>query len=384
MYQIKLNEILAGYSLSTSQGGELVSVQYRGFVLQSEGREFIRKAEGVVNRILSKLPVSISPNDVKTLVVIINKNLEADVYINECDVIAEAVISKSVNKGDPVTKNDLYHIHSVNLSDIKFPSDCSYIILLTNGWDRVFYYDFGPTIGSDEKKLIDYDVNRFLGLGLSASLFFEMFDLSSKEWEKIINTGWFPFSYLTYEQQENLINHIKYDWDMSSIIDGINDTFIGGKDEWLEALNANEAIRKHLNLVSKALTHHMNGDYESAIHLLYPRLEALLREDFISKNPGMQGRKQQILANHIGTNISGYSHHLSRYFPEKFSEFILKSYFKDFDPDVESDFVSRNSLSHGSVGDSALTLSSSIVGFLILDQIHRYTHFSNNVKIERR
>ncbi|MCA3991401.1 hypothetical protein [Vibrio vulnificus] len=384
MYQIKLNEILAGYSLSTSQGGELVSVQYRGFVLQSEGREFIRKAEGVVNRILGKLPVSISPNDVKTLVVIINKNLEADVYINECDVIADAVISKSVNKGDPVTKNDLYHIHSVNLSDIKFPSDCSYIILLTNGWDRVFYYDFGPTIGSDEKKLIDYDVNRFLGLGLSASLFFEMFDLSSKEWEKIINTGWFPFSYLTYEQQENLINHIKYDWDMRSIIEGINDTFIGGKDEWLEALNANEAIRKHLNLVSKALTHHMNGDYESAIHLLYPRLEALLREDFISKNPGMQGRKQQILANHIGTNVSGYSHHLSRYFPEKFSEYILESYFKDFDPDVESDFVSRNSLSHGSVGDSALTLSSSIVGFLILDQIHRYTHFSNNVKIERR
>lgn len=57
---------------------------------------------------------------------------------------------------------------------------------------------------------------------------------------------------------------------------------------------------------------------------------------------------------------------------------------KTFNPDVESDFVSRNSLSHGSVGDSALTLSSSIVGFLILDQIHRYTHFSNNVKIERR
>ena len=97
----------------------------------------------------------------------------------------------------------------------------------------------------------------------------------------------------------------------------------------------------------------------------------------------MQGRKQQTLANHIGTNITGRSHRLSRYFPEKFSEYILNSYFKDFDPDVDSDFVSRNSLSHGSVGESALTLSSSIVGFLILDQIHRYTHFSNNVTLDR-
>jgi hypothetical protein len=383
MYQIKLDEILAGYSLSTSQGGELVSVQYRGCVLQSEGREFIRKAEGVLNGILSKLPVSITPNDVKTLVVIIDRDLSADVYINECGVIMNAVANKSVNKGDPVTKNDLYHIHSVSLSDISFPSDCSYIVLLTNGWDRVFYYDFGPTIGSDDRKLIDYDVKRFLGLGLSASLFFEMFDLSSNEWDKIINTGWFPFSYLTYEQQKSLINHIKYDWDMRAIVEGINDTFIDGKDEWLADLNANEALRKHLNLVSKALTHHINGDYDSAIHMLYPRLEALLREDFISKNPGMQGRKQQALASHIGTNITGRSHQLSRYFPEKFSEYILKSYFKDFDPDVDSNFVSRNSLSHGSVGDSALTLSSSIVGFLILDQIHRYTHFSNNVTLER-
>lgn len=383
MYQIQLDEILAGYSLSTSQGGELVSVQYRGFVLQSEGREFIRKAEGVVNNILSKLPESISPHEVNTLVVIIRQNLEADVYINECDVMASAVVSKSVNKGDPVTKNDLYHIHSVNLSNVNFPNDCSYVVLLANGWDRVFYYDFGPTMGSDDRKLIDYDVNRFLGLGLSASLFFEMFDLSSEEWEKIINTGWFPFSYLTYEQQEKLINHIKYNWDMSAIIEGINKTFIDGKDEWLAALRANEAISKHLHLVNKALTHHVNGDYDSAIHMLYPRLEALLREDFISKNPGMQGRKQMVLANHIGTNITDHSHQLSRYFPENFSEYILKSYFKDFEPDVESDFVSRNSLSHGSVGESALTLSSSIVGFLILDQIHRYTHFSKNVMLDR-
>ncbi|HDZ9241790.1 TPA: hypothetical protein RUZ16_003471, partial [Vibrio cholerae] len=100
MYQIQLDEILAGYSLSTSQGGELVSVQYRGYVLQSQGREFIRKAEGVVSKVLSKLPVPTSPQDVKTLVVIIKQNLEADVYINECDVLASAVASKSVNKGD--------------------------------------------------------------------------------------------------------------------------------------------------------------------------------------------------------------------------------------------------------------------------------------------
>ncbi|MGU3192385.1 hypothetical protein ACVYF0_18190 [Vibrio cholerae] len=383
MYQIQLDEILAGYSLSTSQGGELVSVQYRGYVLQSQGREFIRKAEGVVSKVLSKLPVPTSPQDVKTLVVIIKQNLEADVYINECDVLASAVASKSVNKGDLIYKNDLYHIHSVDLSGVNFSNDCSYIVLLSQGWDRVFYYDFGPTIDSEDRKLIDYDVHRFLGLGLSASLFFEMFDLMPEEWEKIINTGWFPFSFLTYQQQKNLINHIKYDWDMTAIIAEINKVFIEGKDEWLTGLQANEAICKHLSLIEKSLIHHTNGDYESSIHMLYPRLEALLREDFISKNPSMQGRKQQLLASHIGTNITSHSHELSRYFPEKFSEYILKSYFKDFDPNVESDFVSRNTLSHGSVGASALSLSSSIVGFLILDQIHRYTHFSKNVIFSR-
>ena len=109
----------------------------------------------------------------------------------------------------------------------------------------------------------------------------------------------------------------------------------------------------------------------------------MLREDFISKNPGKQGRRQEVLANHISTNVTGCSHQLSRFFPENFSEYVLKYYFRDFDPEVESDFVSRNSLSHGSVGESALTLSSSIIGFLILDQIHRYTSFSKNVVLDR-
>ncbi|MEH6532952.1 MAG: hypothetical protein V7735_16650 [Photobacterium frigidiphilum] len=383
MYQIKLDEVLAGYSMSTSQGNEIVSIQYRGYVLQSEGREFIRKVDGVVNKILNKLPVTISPTDVKTLVAIIKPNLETEVYVNECEVLAQAVVSKSINKGDPVTKQDLYHIHSVQLSEISFPNDCSYIVLLTNGWDRVFFYDFGPTLGGKEQRPIDYDVDRLLGLGLSASIFFEMFDLSLKEWGKIINTGWFPFSYLSYEQQDKLINHIKYDWDKTPIIEDINKSFIADKDQWLNTLQSNEVLNKHFQLISKALNYHVNGDYDVSIHMLYPRLEALLREDFISKNPGKQGRRQEVLASHISTNVTGYSHQLSRFFPENFSEYVLKYYFRDFDPEVESDFVSRNSLSHGSVGESALTLSSSIIGFLILDQIHRYTSFSKNIVLER-
>ena len=131
MYRIQLDEILAGYSLSAAQEGEMLSVQCRGFVLQSNGREFIRKAEGVVSKVLNKLPNPVNPQDVKTLVVLIKQNLEADVYLNECELLASAVVNKSVNKGDPITKSDLYHIHSVELSGVQFPNDCSYIVLLS-------------------------------------------------------------------------------------------------------------------------------------------------------------------------------------------------------------------------------------------------------------
>ncbi|WP_221179287.1 hypothetical protein, partial [Pseudomonas frederiksbergensis] len=97
------------------------------------------------------------------------------------------------------------------------------------------------------------------------------------------------------------------------------------------------------------------------------------REDFIRANPAKEGRHQDIPSKHIPTSVTQHTHSITRLFPEQFGEYILKHYFKDFDVSNVGDFVSRNTSGHGVTPSSALNRKSSLGGFLILDQINRYT-----------
>jgi hypothetical protein len=56
-------------------------------------------------------------------------------------------------------------------------------------------------------------------------------------------------------------------------------------------------------------------------------------------------------------------------------------FFKDFDVHGENNFISRNTISHGVVDSSAFTKKSSLIGFLILDQIHRYTSIATSFEL---
>ncbi|SHF60685.1 hypothetical protein SAMN02745753_02314 [Marinomonas polaris DSM 16579] len=158
--------------------------------------------------------------------------------------------------------------------------------------------------------------------------------------------------------------------------------FIDEKESWLNEIQTNEKISKHFSFIEKALNYHTGGDYDASIHILYPRIEAILRDDFIRANPEKEGRRQDALSEHLQTNITNHTHNISRLFPEKFSQYILTNFFKDFDVRGENSFISRNTISHGFVDSTAFTRKSSLIGFLILDQIQKYTKISTNFEMK--
>ncbi|SHF60649.1 hypothetical protein SAMN02745753_02313 [Marinomonas polaris DSM 16579] len=206
---IQLDERPAGYSLGAAQAGESLQVQFRGISLSSYGKDFIRKVEGYPQQILYKAFGDFHPSQVKTLIAIIKSNLEVDVYLNEVEISAHVVVAKGIKIGDPVYKSDIYHIDKVDFKDVSFPSDCSYFVLMNNGWDRVMCYDFGPSLQDDDNHPIDYDVGQLVGAALSESIFYDIFDLNEEEWKVILESSWFPFSFIDYKEQKNLLNHIK-------------------------------------------------------------------------------------------------------------------------------------------------------------------------------
>lgn len=382
MKTVYLDEIPVGYCMTAAQGEGIVQIQFRGVSLSSDGKDFIRKIEGFPDKILRLAHEDFHASDLRSFVAIIHKDLKVETYLNELEIFGEALVANAVNEGDPVRKSDIYHFDRITFKDLVFPKDCGYIVILSNGWDRIFLYDFGPLNSGENLHLIDYDVGRFLGAGFSASVYNDIFDLDKSEWQKIISSGWFPFSYLGYEQQKDLFNHIKYDWKTDEVEAKIDDQFCNDCDAWLVKIASNEKITPHLDIIKRALKYHINKQYDASIHILYPRIEALLREDFIRANPAKEGRRQDILSKHIPTSVTQHTHSLTRLFPEQFGEYILKYYFRDFEISNVGDFVSRNTIGHGVTLSSALNRKSSLVGFLILDQINIYTHLASRFELK--
>lgn len=382
MKVVYLDEVPAGYSMTSSKGEGVIQVQYRGISLSSNGKDFIRKVEGFPNTILQLACEDFHASNIRNFLAIIHPNNKVEVYINELEVLGEALAAKSVKEGDAVRKSDIYHFDRIFFKDVEFPQDCGYVVILSNGWDRVLCYDFGPLMGGENARPIDYDVGRIIGVGLSASIFYDVFDLDESEWDKVIQSGWFPFSYLGYEQQKKIFNYVKQGWDTDEIEKSIDELFCNSSAEWLMQIASNGKVSPHYDIIESAIKYHVNEQYDASIHILYPRIEALLREDFIRANPTREGRRQNALSEHIPTSITQHAHSVTRLFPEQFGEYILKYYFKDFNVTGVSDFVSRNTLGHGAAPSSSLNRKSSLVGFLILDQIHRYTDLSSKFEIK--
>jgi len=378
---IHLKEKPAGYCTNAARAGEPALIQYRGVSLSSSGRDFIRKVEAFPNQILEMAYADFHASTVKRFVAIIHGNLETEVHLNDFDIYAEALVTRSVEAGDAVRKSDLHHFDKMILEGIEFPKDCGYVIILNNGWERILFWDFGPLLENENYAPIDYDVGRLIATGFSASVFPEIFDLNDDEWRKIIASGWFPFSYLDYEQQLNLLNYLKLDWDTQEIEQSIDQKLCDDSNNWLSKISNNEKIKPHYALIEKSMKYHLNEDYDASIHILYPRIEALLREDFIRTNPQKQGRQQSALSSHISTNVTKHTHTITRLLPDRFGEYLNKHYFKDFNVTEETDFISRNTVSHGKNLTSSFTRKASLIGFLILDQIHQYTHLSNTFEL---
>ena len=378
---IHLKEKPAGYCTNAARAGEPALIQYRGVSLSSSGRDFIRKVEAFPNQILEMAYADFHASTVKRFVAIIHENLETEVHLNDFDIYAEALVTRSVEAGDAVRKSDLHHFDKMILEGIEFPKDCGYVIILNNGWERILFWDFGPLLENENYAPIDYDVGRLMATGFPASVFPEIFDLTDDRWAKIIASGWFPFSYLDYEQQLNLLNYLKLDWDTQEIEQSIDQKLCDDSNNWLSKISNNEKIKPHYALIEKSMKYHLNEDYDASIHILYPRIEALLREDFIRANPQKQGRQQSALSSHISTNVTKHTHTITRLLPDRFGEYLNKHYFKDFNVTEETDFISRNTVSHGKNPTSSFTRKASLIGFLILDQIHQYTHLSNTFEL---
>ena len=189
--EIDLGKPPVGYALESAKKGELVKVVYREFTSTEDGQHFIQILEGLTSGILQRIPSQIKPSQIDHMLVIYDQGGEAKVYVNNLTLRTFVQVTRSVQAGEYIYKDDLSDIKSLDFG-VSIPNDAGFLFLFSVGWRKGLFYDFGPICGPNAQ-VSKYDINSVLAQAYCHVLFQERFSVTDAEWASLFSSQWFLF-----------------------------------------------------------------------------------------------------------------------------------------------------------------------------------------------
>ena len=138
-------------------------------------------------------------------------------------------------------------------------------------------------------------------------------------------------------------------------------------DDWLKKWSEKSLYKEHIALLRTAAKRFLASDHHSAISILYPRIEGLLRDYHRSQGSGESQKQDQLVETAVQADRSADRPKLPL-LPEKFQRYLSEVYFRKFGSN-KPESVSRNTVSHEVAPVEAFSEKGSVIGFLILDQL---------------
>ena len=362
--EIDLGNPPAGYALTSAEEGEQVQILYREFTSTEDGQHFIQRLEGLTNGILHGMPSQIKPSQVDHMLVIYDRNGKANVCINKLEVRAFAQVTRQIQAGEKVYKEDLSDIKNLDLG-VSVPNNDGFLFLFSVGWRKGLFYDFGPICGPNAQKR-KYDINSILAQAYCHVLFQERFSVTDAEWASLFSYQWFLFLGLRDNTINTLISHIRYGKDPDEMLNDIVSEVKERVPQMLNSWRKHSAFLPHMEILERAIDRFLDDDHISCTGLLFPRIEGILRtyhsELGTQKTPSTKNLTKSAVADKQKTDIS-------LLLPHRFDDYLTDVYFKDFDPNSPDIDVSRHSVSHGVADASKFDQKSAVIGILIIHQL---------------
>jgi len=366
-YEIKFEKPPVGYAAKSARKGQGdVSVIYREFLTSEDGMLLIKRLEGFATQVINMLPEKskIRCSKVDHMLVHFDKHGKGVAYVNELSLIATARVRKTVEKGELVYRDDIVEYEEVRFEGINVPEDHAVIVVMSSGWRKLHYFDFG-TINPDAEGR-DYDLWSLLGSLYNYLIFQEVLGLSEESWDLLMNNGWFPFVGIGSKNFDNLMGWLREgdsgDEALPAIYSELLDRLPQIQNAWEEA----DIFAEHISVLRVAIERFKVQDWISCNSILYSRIEGVLR--VLAKITNSPTYKQSDLSA-APSNLSDLktSQH-SRILPHRFNEFLSSVFFKNFDPENPTE-ISRHTVGHGVAPAESFDKKAAIIGVLIIEQI---------------
>lgn len=370
-FQIQFKNLPAGYALSPGKSGEKIGVIRMEFCSSEDGDHFIRRLEGFPDNIISMLPEDSrpKPSSIDHLLAIIRRDKTATVYVNELKILMQAQAKRDVKKGDPILKDDIADIQAVRFEDVDIPDDAGIVFLFSVGWRKGLFFDVAAIQqGSAETR--PYDLSILLGQYYAYLLFQDFLKIPESAWKRLFSQGWFPFVSLKSETVQELVNFSKTGWDIDEVLGRISSEVRQELPVWFEKWEKGKYFTEHIDVLKVAVDRFIASDYVSAVAILYPRIEGVMRSYHTSVAPSSPKTQSGL----VHTSLSSVNAKLRPkilLLPEKFKTYLNDIYFANFDP-KNPNGISRNTVAHGVASANDHSEKAAVIGFLILDQLSYY------------
>lgn len=184
----------------------------------------------------------------------------------------------------------------------------------------------------------------------------------------MIANGWFPFAGLKKSTVDEIVLHCQQGWDLARLQPRIVTECKALAPEFAGFCETSPLFKPHADAIKTAARHFATGDHLSAAHLLYPRIEGVLRA-YYHEGGGTPTRKQDrfLAAALKGGSVGRHSYCLLLL--EAFDEYLRAVIFAEFDP-ARPTGVSRHTIGHGVVDTNQCDEKSVTVAFLSLHHLY--------------
>jgi hypothetical protein len=364
-FRTLLKKIPAGYAAQSARPGEDLLVQTAGYFTSEDGLAFIRLLEGLPSDWAALLP----PNQrnpvsqIDHLLGILGPDRTLSLYINELTITAAVQSRGPKAAGEPVMEDEIRDLLTINLG-VDIPETHGVVHVFSKGWRKAMFFDLRPLSKDGGKR--DYDIDRQLGACYSYLWFQSRLTFDEADWTHLFTEGWFPFSGLGDSLLSQMANYVRDRWPLDELLPAIvNETAQIGRN-MVGQQEGMSLLQPHLDVLNTALARFEAKDYLSTVHLLYPRIEGLLRSHF-AQHRTLRATQDRLIDSAILAGSSARNDY-SLLMPTRFQRYLKDVVFADFDP-VSAAGVSRNTIGHGVVDPSACDAKAAAVGFLVLDQL---------------
>ena len=369
--EIMLTDIPGGYSLSAGRAGDTIRVAVREFLSSEDGDDFLRRLEGFPSVVLNQIDDEkrVAPSQIDHMLVVIRRDKTCTVYINELDLLAGIIAKRDIATGQAVVADDIAGIKTVKFKGIEVPADVGVLYLFSSGWRKGLYYDFSP-IQPNGAEPREYDLGVQFGQIFTYLLFQDRLKISDLAWGSLLEQGWFPFISLSAALSKELVNYAHLGWDIDELLPKVSAELKPRLEGWQVRWPQRGFFSDHAVTLARAVDRFNADDYISAVSILYPRIEGVMRSYHIFARPSVL-QNQQTLVDSIISPINSTERHSMLLLPEKFRRYLVEVYFAAFDPKNPSG-LSRHTVAHGVAPQDAFSEKAAVVGFLILDQLSYY------------